>query len=79
MNFKDEMKARTEAITREITGYLPKEEGFQKTILEACSYSVINGGKRLRPMIMQAVYRLCRGPESEYTDADRAIYAGVLL
>jgi len=71
MNFKEEMKARSEAISREITAYLPAEEGFQKTIFEACNYSVINGGKRLRPMMMQAVYELCTGRAGESGEEDQ--------
>ncbi|MBQ9420397.1 MAG: polyprenyl synthetase family protein [Lachnospiraceae bacterium] len=71
MNFKEKMKARSEAISRDITAYLPKEEGFQKTIFEACNYSVINGGKRLRPMMMQAVYELCTGRAGELGEEDQ--------
>lgn len=50
--------ASTEAI---IKSYLPKEEGYQKTVLEAMNYSVIVGGKRLRPIMMQEVYGLFGG------------------
>jgi geranylgeranyl diphosphate synthase type II len=74
MSFKEEMKNRSEMISREIRNFLPAEEGFQKTIFEACNYSVINGGKRLRPMMMQAVYCLCRGNKT-YTEDDRAVLA----
>ena len=58
MSFKDELKEKTQNVTEEILKFLPKEEGFQKTILEACNYSVINGGKRLRPIMMQSAYLL---------------------
>lgn len=44
-----------------IRGYLPKEEGYQKTIMKAMNYSVLAGGKRLRPMLMQETYRLFGG------------------
>ena len=44
-----------------ISGYLPKEEGYQKTVLEAMNYSVLAGGKRLRPMLMQETYRMLGG------------------
>ena len=74
MTFKEEMKTRSEAISREIQSFLPAEEGFQKTIFEACNYSVINGGKRLRPMMMQAVYGLCRAG-APYGGDDRAVLA----
>ncbi len=53
-----EKTASTEAV---IKGYLPKEEGYQKTVLEAMNYSVIVGGKRLRPTMMQEAYSLFGG------------------
>ena len=37
---------------------LPKEEDFQKTVLEAMNYSILVGGKRLRPMLMQETYHI---------------------
>jgi len=44
-----------------IYAYLPKEEGYQKTIFEAMRYSVLAGGKRLRPMLMEETYKLFGG------------------
>ena len=44
-----------------VTSFLPKEEGYQKTILEAMNYSVSAGGKRLRPMLMLETYRMFGG------------------
>lgn len=41
--------------------YLPGEEGYQKTVLEAMNYSMKAGGKRLRPMLMMETYRLFGG------------------
>ena len=58
MDFKTEMAERTAQIEQIIKKYLPKEEGYQKTIMEAMNYSVLAGGKRLRPMLMQETYRL---------------------
>ena len=57
----DALQERTEEITRIIEGYLPKEEGFQKTVLAAMNYSVSVGGKRLRPLLMQETYHLFGG------------------
>ena len=44
-----------------IGSYLPKEEGYQKTVLEAMNYSVLAGGKRLRPMLMKETFELFGG------------------
>ena len=44
-----------------IQGFLPREEGFQKTLLEAMNYSMNAGGKRLRPLLMLQTYKLFGG------------------
>lgn len=61
MDIKAEIDRRTEEIETIIRAYLPREEGYQKTIMEAMNYSVLAGGKRLRPMLMQETYRLFGG------------------
>ncbi|MBO5451222.1 MAG: polyprenyl synthetase family protein [Lachnospiraceae bacterium] len=58
MNFKDELKQKVEDIETMIFSRLPKEEGPQKTVISAMRYSVMAGGKRLRPLLMQEAYRL---------------------
>lgn len=65
MTFKEEMKERTEAIEQLLADYLPKAEGYQSQIMEAMEYSVMAGGKRLRPMLMQETYRLFGGEGKE--------------
>ena len=61
MNIKLELNTRAEEIDKIIAGYLPAEEDYQKTIMEAMNYSVLAGGKRLRPMLMLETYRLFGG------------------
>ncbi len=61
MEIREEIAVRAEQIDTIIKKYLPKEEGFQKTLLEAMNYSILVGGKRLRPMLMQETYRLFGG------------------
>ena len=61
MDIKAEIAARTEQINAVIAKYLPKEEGRQKTVIEAMNYSIQAGGKRLRPMLMQETYRMFGG------------------
>lgn len=65
MNWKDEINARTEAVEKVIESYLPAEEGFQKTVIEAMNYSMTAGGKRLRPMFLQEAYKLFGGEGKE--------------
>lgn len=61
MNFKEEQAKRVEEIERILKHYLPKKEGYQSQIMEAMEYSVLAGGKRLRPMLMQETFRLFGG------------------
>ena len=52
-------------IDRIIEKYLPREEGYQKTVLTAMRESVLAGGKRLRPRLMLETYRLFGGRGEE--------------
>lgn len=61
MDIRTEIQKRTEEIDSIIEQYLPAEEGYQKTVMEAMNYSVLAGGKRLRPMLMLETYRLFGG------------------
>lgn len=59
--FQTLLQEKTLAIEEIIKGYLPEETGYQKTVLEAMNYSVVAGGKRLRPMLLQETYRMFGG------------------
>ena len=61
MDFKRELKERTENIEKILAVFAPEEQGFQKTIFQAMNYSLMAGGKRLRPLLIQETYRLFGG------------------
>lgn len=61
MDFKNELNNRVAEIEALLKEYLPKEEGLQKTVIEALNYSLMAGGKRLRPMLMNETYKLFGG------------------
>lgn len=61
MDIRAEIQTRVDEIEQIIKRYLPAEEGYQKTIMEAMNYSILAGGKRLRPMLMSETYRLFGG------------------
>lgn len=61
MNFSEEMQSRKKRIEGIIDKYVPREEGYQKTVIEAMNYSLLLGGKRLRPMLMEETFRLFGG------------------
>ena len=61
MNFDEEMKKRVTEVRSIISKYLPEEDGFQRTLLEAMNYSMLVGGKKLRPLLMQQTYVMFGG------------------
>lgn len=61
MNFKEEYETKREQIEEILKEYLPPQEGYQKIIMEAMEYSLMAGGKRLRPMLMAETFRLFGG------------------
>ena len=61
MDIRQEIKERTGQIEEILKKYLPAEEGWQKTVIEAMNYSFTAGGKRLRPMLMLETYRMFGG------------------
>lgn len=63
MSFDQELKQRVVVIDKILDKYIPKEEGYQKTVMEAMNYSLLAGGKRLRPVLMSEVFRLFGGQE----------------
>ncbi|MDU1598642.1 farnesyl diphosphate synthase [Peptostreptococcus anaerobius] len=66
MDFKKELKERSIYIEEKIESYLPKEEGYQKTIFEAMNYSLRAGGKRLRPILLMEAYKICQGQGEDF-------------
>ena len=58
MNIREELGARAKYVEEVLATYLPKEESLQKTIFEAMNYSLLAGGKRIRPILMDEAYRM---------------------
>ena len=61
VEFQELLQQKVTEIEGIIQSYLPEEEGYQKTVLEAMNYSVLAGGKRLRPMLMQECFHMFGG------------------
>ena len=61
MNFKEEYQKRVNSIEEILKMYLPAQAGYQKIITEAMEYSLMAGGKRIRPMLMGEFYKLFGG------------------
>ncbi len=62
-NYAELRSEKVKEIEKILTSYLPEQTGYQKIIMEAMEYSLMAGGKRLRPMLMQETYRLFGGTE----------------
>lgn len=61
MNFEELRAEKVKEIDKIVLEYLPEEKGLQKKVIEAMRYSVMGGGKRLRPMLLQEAYRMYGG------------------
>ncbi len=61
MDFEKQMQDRIAYAEEVMKKYLPKEEGFQETLLKAMNYSILAGGKRLRPILMSECFKLFGG------------------
>lgn len=63
MNFKEALTEKTREAEAVIRKFLPEETGYQKRVIEAMNYSILAGGKRLRPVFMLESYRLFGGKQ----------------
>ena len=64
MDIEKEMSDRAERIEKIIRSFLPEEDEqnyYDNTVRLAMNYSVLAGGKRLRPMLMEASFLLFGG------------------
>lgn len=61
--FEQMRKEKIAHIEEVLVKYLPREEGYAAKVMEAMNYSVLAGGKRLRPMLMEETYRMFGGKE----------------
>lgn len=66
--FQEVLKEKTEQITEIVESYLPAEEGKQRILFEAMNYSVLAGGKRIRPMLILETYRYLGGDPAREKD-----------
>ncbi|MCC0637253.1 MULTISPECIES: polyprenyl synthetase family protein [unclassified Clostridioides] len=65
MEFKQHLKEKASFIEDILKEYMPKEEGYQKTVIEAMNYSLSAGGKRLRPILTLEACKVVGGNEEE--------------
>ena len=56
-----EIEKRVDEVNKVLESFLPERTGLQKTVIDAMRYSVMSGGKRLRPILMLETHRLFGG------------------
>lgn len=65
MEFKQCLKEKASFVEKVLKEYMPKEEGYQKTVIEAMNYSLSAGGKRLRPILTLEACKIVGENEDE--------------
>jgi geranylgeranyl diphosphate synthase type II len=58
MNFKDELKEYASIINMEIDKKVIRDDCIEKKLNASVEYSLMAGGKRIRPVLMMATYKL---------------------
>ena len=58
MDFKEELTKYQTIVNEELTKYLRKDECYEKVLNQSAEYSLMAGGKRLRPILTIATYKL---------------------
>ena len=61
MDFKEELKKYQNIVEQELNKYIKDKNCPEKTLNESMEYSLISGGKRLRPILILATYQLFKG------------------
>lgn len=65
MEFKDVLNGKINYIETLLNEYMPKEEGYQQTVIQAMNYSLKAGGKRLRPILTLESCKIVGGKEED--------------
>ena len=65
ISIEDELLKRAAYFEDILAKALPAEEGYARTVIEAMNYSLLAGGKRLRPVMMLEAFKLFAGEEAD--------------
>ena len=58
MEFKEQLKGYQEIINKELEKYIRREEVPEKKLNNSMEYSLMAGGKRIRPILVMATYKI---------------------
>ncbi len=65
MNFKEQMTEYISLVNKQLEEYVPKKNNLQNSIYEAMRYSLLAGGKRIRPVLSLGVCDMLGGKIQE--------------
>lgn len=65
MSFEARLEEKIRVVTEQVRTFLPACEGEEGVLAEAMDYSLMAGGKRLRPLLVMEVYRMLGGKADE--------------
>ena len=60
MNFKEELKKYATIVDKELEKYVRKNDCIEKKLNQSVEYSLMAGGKRLRPTLILATYNFLK-------------------
>lgn len=62
MDFSNELKSRQKIVEDILLRYMPKSTSlYDQVVYNAMKYSLMSGGKRIRPILMMEAYKICGG------------------
>jgi len=73
MNIKEYLKEKQNLINKHLDFLLPKSDDLNSSVCEAMRYSVLSGGKRLRPILVLTSTKAVGGREEDALDIACAI------
>ncbi|MDD7266654.1 MAG: farnesyl diphosphate synthase [Lachnospiraceae bacterium] len=65
MSFENKLDEKIRLLTDRLKGFLPQCDGEEKLLSEAMEYSLMAGGKRLRPLLVTEIYSAMGGSSGE--------------
>ena len=65
MEFKEKLKEYQETVNKELEKYIKSKDCYEKILNESMEYSLMAGGKRLRPILVIAAYKLFKNDYSK--------------
>jgi len=72
-DLKQYLSVKKELVDDELDRLLPEPAGLERSIYEAMRYSILGGGKRIRPILLLATNDLCGGNEADALPAACAL------